>query len=153
MEAIEFSGRDILGRGTVANNERGDFEVDNLVVPDLDPGIHNVVVRVGAGDNEVSASTTFEIKGSGFTGPTMDPIEALSPLGTGLLRVFYFNNANKEWTFFDTRPELAEVNDLSELSTGQVYCLLVDSIQTVTLNGLEHNLTCLGDNCWNQIRW
>ena len=79
--------------------------------------------------------------------------DALSPLGDNMVRVFYFDNATKSWSFYDPRPEFAELNTLTILSPGAPYWVLVRRDQDVTLNFKRQTLACQGGNCWSLIVW
>ena len=79
--------------------------------------------------------------------------DALAPLGDNMVRVFYFDNATKSWSFYDPRPEFAELNTLAILSPGAPYWVLVRRDQDVTLNFKRQTLACQGGNCWSLIVW
>ena len=79
--------------------------------------------------------------------------DALAPLGNNLVRVFHFNNANKTWSFYDPRPEFADLNTLSALAAGDPYWVLVRREQNATLNFKRQTLACQGGDCWNILVW
>jgi hypothetical protein len=158
VESITLGGAEILGSRTVHTDDRGDFEVSGLIVPNLDPGIRSLVVRVGTGELETTASGTFEVTGAVEVGPESPVAQALEPLGDSLERVFYFNNDTKTWAFYDPRPEFADANTLEQLAEGQVYWFRVNQDITATLNGQERRLTCVNpgtpqEDCWNLLVW
>ena len=68
-----------------------------------------------------------------------------------LVRAFAFDNATKQWDFFD--PVVPEVSTLTRFVPGNTYWLLVARTTELLLNGAERNLSCVGDNCWNLIVW
>ena len=68
-----------------------------------------------------------------------------------LVRAFAFDNATKQWDFFD--PVVPEVSTLTRFVPGNTYWLLVSQSAWLLLNEVERNLTCVGDNCWNLIVW
>ena len=68
-----------------------------------------------------------------------------------LVRAFAFDNATKQWDFFD--PVVPEVSTLTRFVPGNTYWLLVSRSTWLLLNEVERNLTCVGDNCWNLIVW
>ena len=68
-----------------------------------------------------------------------------------LVRAFAFDNATKQWNFFD--PVVPEVSTLTRFVPGNTYWLLVARTTELLLNGAERNLSCVGDNCWNLIVW
>ena len=68
-----------------------------------------------------------------------------------LVRAFAFDNATKQWDFFD--PVVPEVSTLTRLMPGNIYWLLVSHSTRLMLNGAERDLSCVGDDCWNLIVW
>ena len=76
---------------------------------------------------------------------------AWSHLGDNFVSVWHFNNDTKMWSFYT--PALAEGNSLTHLITGETYLIRVKSTTEVILNNDTRNLTCVGDNCWNQLVW
>jgi len=81
--------------------------------------------------------------------PETSVVKALEPLGNNLERVFHFDNATKEWTFYDPRPVFAESNTVKELVSGEAYMIRVSTDQTTTLNGKVQGLHA----GWNLIAW
>jgi hypothetical protein len=81
----------------------------------------------------------------------VEPAKALAPLvaADNLLRVWTFDNATKEWSFFDPRPVFAAANTIKELVTGRVYWVNATRNQTATLNGKERSLFA----GWNIVAW
>ena len=77
--------------------------------------------------------------------------EALQPLGNKFVRAFHFDNATKSWLFYD--PLVPVHSNLKTLETKKAYYIKVSESVKVTLNGREHNLTCLNGDCWNVIVW
>ena len=124
----------------------------SFVVPQLPLGVH-VVSAVAGG---VSALTNFTVVAPLLTPtptpiPPAEPAKALAPLvaAGSLLRVWTFDNATKQWSFFDPRPVFAAANTIKELVTGRVYWINVESNQTSTLNGKERSLFA----GWNIVAW
>ena len=79
---------------------------------------------------------------------------AVSDLGDNLDAIFHFNNATKDWTFFDPRPEFADLNTLTELVGGQPYWVLVKAEQSgVDWNSRLVDFTCAAGDCWNLEIW
>ena len=96
-------------------------------VPKLESGAHPILVQVG----DSTYTLTFTLQGGSSTtgttelntNPTIYQLtQDLSPLGANLMRVFHFDNGNKEWTFYDPNPEFAPFITLTELITGNAYC-------------------------------
>jgi hypothetical protein len=152
VERVEFSGLTTLGGRTVNTDNNGDFEIQGLLVPGLDPGIHAVKVEVSTGTNRTTSSTSFEVLETGLIGaPT--PIADVYAMSESLLRIFRFDNNTKTWEFNDPREEFADANTLDELVTGGVYWLLIDQDVELDVIGVLLNLTCTGDDCWNLVVW
>jgi hypothetical protein len=156
VESIEFGGRGSLGGRTVNTDGQGNFTVDDLVIPGLDPGVHAVIVTVGTGADETTASTSFEVLEEGFAGAlTTDSEEVFGGIST-LERAWLFDNTDKEWEFFDTRDEFTDINSLLEVPSGAPIWLLVTEDTDVELNSQPFNLTCVNPDtpdadCWNLI--
>jgi hypothetical protein len=160
VESITIGGVDILGSRTVNTDDDGNFHVEGLVVPGLDPGVVALTIRVGTGDLETTAVGTFEITrpAAGLSGTVTPVREALAPLGDSLERVFHFENTTKEWSFFDPLPAFLDANSLSEIHQGQVYWIKVEGSMRVELNGRHREVTCAREgsaqqDCWNVVVW
>ena len=134
-------------------NTDGEGALKDLTVkvPSLDAGVYTVQLKVGGANGTVAIGEVEVLDDDSFG--EADLPEALEALGENLVRVFHFNNANKTWSFYDPRPEFAELNTLSGLSNGQSYWILVNESQNVTLNAKAQTLTCLNGECWNSIVW
>ena len=137
--------------GTSTNRE-GEVKDLTVKVPSLDAGTYTVQLKVGETGGATVAIGTVVVLSDDAGGEDALP-GALDALDTNLVRVFHFNNATKSWSFYDPRPEFAELNTLSALTTGESYWILVTETESVTLNATAHNLTCLGGDCWNQLVW
>ena len=152
VERVEFSGLSTMGGRSVNTDNNGDFEIQGLLVPGLDPGIHAVKVEVSTGTNRTTSSTSFEVLETGLIGaPT--PIADVYAMSESLLRIFRFDNNTKTWKFNDPREEFADANTLDELVSGGVYWLLIDQDVELDIDGVLLNLTCTGDDCWNLVVW
>jgi hypothetical protein len=159
VQSIKLGGLDILGNRTVSTDDNGAFQVDDLIVPGLDPGIVSLVITVGTGNQETTAVSTFEVTApAGPSGSALPAAEALAPLGDALERVFHFDNGTKTWSFFDPRPEFADLNTLNEIAEGRVYWVKVTGSISVSLNAKQRQLTCANEgtsrqDCWNLVVW
>lgn len=92
--------------------------------------------------------------------PAKTPVaEGIRPLGNKFVRAFHFDNATKNWLWYD--PEAPAQSTLTEFRTGRPYYILVTSDATLVSPSRPadnpHNLTCKGSganrNCWNTINW
>ena len=152
VSKLEFGGLGTLGGRTENTDGNGDFVIEDVLVPGLDPGIHAVKLEVSTGSNRTSASTSFEVLESGLIG-TPTPIADVYAMSDSLLRIFRFDNNTKEWEFNDKRDEFAEANTLDELVSGGVYWILIDQDVTLDVDGVLMNLTCTAGDCWNLVVW
>lgn len=117
-------------------------------MPGLAAGTQTVQVAVAG----VTASAEFTVTPlTAAVGAATPAAAALADLGGRLRRVFHFDNATKEWTFYD--PEVAAVSTLDNLVAGESYWVLVGETAEVILNGKSRQLTCAGGNCWNLVVW
>ena len=123
------------------------------IVPGLDAGLYTVQVDVGDSDDATVTIGELTVLTDVQIGVASALPGALDDLGDNLVRVFYFNNVDKSWSFYDPRDEFAELNTLTELVAGQSYWILVDEDQKPTLNGKVRDFTCVGGECWNSIVW
>ena len=152
VNKIEVGGLGTLGGRTVNTDSNGDFVIDGMLIPGLDPGIHSVKVEVSTGGNRTSASSSFEVIESGMVGlPTA--MEDVYTMSDSLLRFFWFDNTSKDWLFNDRSPEFADVNDLLELVSGGVYWILIDQDVQLDIEGILLDLTCTGGDCWSLVVW
>ena len=119
-----------------------------VTIPGLDVGIQTIEVHVG----RTTSSTGFTVTESGVNpGDIKEVAVGLEPLGDNFVSVWHFNNDTKMWSFYT--PALEEGNSLTHLITGETYLIRVKSTVEVILNNDTRNLTCVGDNCWNQLVW
>ena len=135
--------------GTVTDRDGaiGGLEV---IVPSLDAALYTVQLTVGE-TVTIGELTVAEETAAGVPAPLPGAVEEL---GDNLVRVFYFNGVDKTWSFFDPRPDFADLNTLTEMIDGQPYWILVsEGVVDVVLNNMSRTLTCVGGDCWNQIVW
>ena len=120
----------------------------SVVIPGLDTGIQTIEVSVG----RTTSSTGFTVTESGINpGDIKEVAVGLEALGDNFVSIWHFNNDTKMWSFYT--PALAEGNSLTHLITGETYLIRVKSTTEVILNNDTRSLTCVGDNCWNQLVW
>ena len=145
---LTVGGLDVgVPAGTFAD---GAGQIKDLIVtvPTLDAGAYIVQLQVGG----AVAFSEVTVLGETMFGYSPLP-DVLAPLGNNLVRVFHYNNAIKTWSFYDPRPEFAELNTLSSLTSGEPYWILTRESHRVTFNGQGQTLTCREDNCWNILVW
>ena len=155
VDEVTIDGGNRLG-GTRLNTDRnGDVTITGILVPYAEPGFYPVKIVVGTGGSKETAIVQLEILAEGTVAGVATAVgDALADVGDNLVVVWHFNTVSKEWTFYDPRPEAAEFNTLSALIDGEAYQVLVSADVTgVVLNNKTRNLTCSGDNCWNQLVW
>ena len=151
IDEIRIGRVSLLGNQSVTTDREGDATVSDITVPYLDPGHYPVTVQVGNDTRVVEFEMLAE---AAVTGVAAELPDAVSDLGDNLDAIFHFNNVSKEWTFYDPRPEFADLNTLSELNGGQPYWVLVkDSQEDVDWNGRLVDFTCAGGDCWNLEIW
>ena len=175
VEQIMVGGAAAAGGKGRRTDQNGELTADELTVPGLDPGDYSVVVRAGAGAARTVSIGTIKVlpeagaaSGSGRGGggggaaaadadaaPVFDPLpDALEPVGELLDTVFYFDNARKEWDFYDPRPAYASFISLKRLQRGEAYWIKVtESAADLELNGVRRDLTCVAESCWNLVVW
>ncbi|MBI4125722.1 MAG: hypothetical protein HY466_07325 [Deltaproteobacteria bacterium] len=82
-----------------------------------------------SGGGSSTAPTTTE----GQLGLTLEPVLQLEGK---LVRAFHFDASQKDssnggWTFYDPRPEFADVNTLTQIAPGGVYWIQVNQATTI----------------------
>ena len=151
VEHVKIDGSNRLGGRNINTDREGDASVADILVPYLDPGFYPVEVKVG---EETRVAQLEVLAEAAVAGVASELPDAVSGLGDNLEAIFHFNNSNKEWTFYDPRPEFADLNTLTELNGGQPYWVLVnESQEDVDWNGRLVNFTCAADDCWNLEIW
>ena len=110
VEHVKIDGANRLGGRNINTDREGDAEVADILVPFLDPGFYPVEVKVG---QETRVAQLEVLAEAAVAGVAAELPGAVSDLGDNLEAVFHFNNTSKAWTFFDPRPEFADLNTLS----------------------------------------
>ena len=138
------------------NTDRdGNVTVENALIPGLDPGVYSVVLSVGGMKDRTIAigEITVLAESSARGAPAMLP-GAVESLSDNLVAIFHFDDVGKEWSFYDPRPEFADLNTLTEMVNGEAYWILVsETVDDVVLNNKVRSLTCRGSDCWNLEVW
>lgn len=147
VNSVMVGDLDVTPGGSVTTDAHGRFALEFLA-PGTGVGTQTVSVSLAG----VTASAPFDIALSGVVPGSRTPVvEALEVLGDSFIRAFHFNNDTKAWALYD--PLAGEFNDLEYLVAGETYLVLVDKTVEAILNGDTRRLTCVNDNCWNQIIW
>ena len=150
VDRVEIGGRSVLPVGNFSTDRNGSVSVDGVLVPGLDPGTYSVLLDV---ENTIAIGS-LDILSEGPIGTDTAVADAVAPLGDSLAAVFHFNNVNKDWAFYDPRPEFAELNTLTSMINGEAYWVLTTGdVEDVVLNNRSRSLSCAGDDCWNLVIW
>ena len=107
-------------------------------------------VKVG---NETRVAQLEMLATPSCAGVAAELPDAVSDLGDNLDAIFHFNNANKAWTFYDPRPEFADLNTLTELVAASPTGSWSRDQEDVDWNGRLVDFTCAGGDCWNLEIW
>ena len=150
VDYVEVGGT--RSRDPGVNTDRdGNVQVDDVLIPGLDPGTYSVVINV---KGTIAIGEVDVLAESAAAGAPAELPGAVENLGDNLVAIFYFDDVGKAWSFYDPRPEFAELNTLSELVNGEAYWILVsETAEDVVLNNKVRSLTCRGDDCWNLEVW
>ena len=95
-------------------------------------------------------TTGFNLTAGGSSSNETVPSRLFAALPE-LVRAFAFDNATKRWDFFD--PAAADDSTLTRFIPRNSYWLLVSHTTRLLLNGIERDLFCVEDDCWNLIVW
>ena len=123
-------------------------------VPEMDGGNQSLVLTVGG----TQFTQIFTVQSSpesteadDYSPPPQkfELVRALRPLGDNLVRVFYFDNRTKQWSFYDPDPRLAYFNTLTELVEGRAYWIAVAEDQSPLIQGSFRTFIA----GWNLVVW
>ena len=147
---VEIGGTTYQDPG-VNTDRDGNITVEDVLIPGLDPGVYSVVINV---DGTIAIGEVKVLAESSAAGAPAALPGAVEELGDNLVAIFHFDDVGKVWSFYDPRPEFAELNTLTELVNGEAYWILVnETVEDVVLNNKVRSLTCRGDDCWNLEVW
>ena len=134
------------------NTDRdGNVTVEDVLIPGLDPGVYSVVINV---KGTIAIGEVNVLAESSAAGAPAELPGAVDSLGDNLVAIFHFDDVGKEWSFYDPRPEFADLNTLTEMVNGEAYWILVsETVEDVVLNSKVRSLTCRGSDCWNLEVW
>ena len=147
---IEIGGTRYNDPG-VNTDRDGNVTVDDVLIPGLDPGVYSIVINV---DGTIAIGEVSVLAESAAAGAPAALPGAVENLGDSLVAIFHFDDVGKTWSFYDPRPEFADLNTLTEMVNGEAYWILVsETVEDVVLNNKVRSLTCRGDDCWNLEVW
>ena len=150
IESLDVGGNSALPSPAPSTNREGDIEL-TFQIPGVESGSQTVIIKI----NEVTAGAAYNVTdASGVVGAvTSDVDTALEPLLTAgtLDRVFYFNNATKEWQWHIVDPDFASTNNLDDVVSGAPLWVLVTEDTSAVLNNRTVDFTCAGGDCWNLV--
>ena len=151
VDRVEIGGRSVRPVGNFSTDATGSVTVGEVLIPGIDPGTYSVLLEV---DDTIAIGELSVLAETGAVGPAAMLPDAVENLGDNLVAVFYFDDVGKTWSFYDPRPDFADLNTLSELVNGEAYWILVsETVEDVVLNNKARSLTCRGDDCWNLEVW
>ena len=147
---VEIGGTTYDNPG-VNTDRDGNITVEDVLIPGLDPGVYSVVIKV---QDTIAIGEVKVLAESSAAGAPSELPGAVESLGDSLVAIFHFDDVGKVWTFYDPRPDFAELNTLTEMVNGEAYWILVsETVEDVVLNNKVRSLTCRGSDCWNLEVW
>ena len=150
VDYIEVGGTRYDDPG-VNTDRDGNVTVEDVLIPGLDPGVYSVVINVGG---TIAIGEITVLAESSAAGAPAELPGAVESLGDSLVAIFHFDDVGKSWSFYDPRPEFADLNTLTEMVSGEAYWILVsETVDDVVLNNKARSLTCRGADCWNLEVW
>ena len=151
---VEIGGTTYDNPG-VNTDRDGNITIDEVLIPGLDPGVYSVVIGVGGTNNlTIAIGEVNVLAESSAAGAPAELPGAVESLGDNLVAIFHFDDVGKVWSFYDPRPEFADLNTLTEMVNGEAYWILVsETVDDVVLNNKARSLTCRGADCWNLEVW
>jgi hypothetical protein len=105
------------------------------LVPALATGSHSVTATVGSGTSAVTATTSFTVTAAAAAAPvvvttaTEEVFADVISNDDNLVRVWLFDNATQDWTFYDPRPAFADANTLTNTDSGNIVWVNVTAEQ------------------------
>ena len=151
VDRVEIGGRSVRPVGNFSTDADGSVTVTDVLIPGIDPGTYSVLLEV---EDTIAIGSLDVLAESAAVGAAAMLPDAVQNLGDSLVAVFYFDDVGKTWSFYDPRPDFADLNTLSELVNGEAYWILVsETVEDVVLNNKARSLTCRGDDCWNLEVW
>ena len=128
---VEIGGTTYNDPG-VNTDRDGNITVEDVLIPGLDPGVYSVVINV---DGTIAIGEVKVLAESSAAGAPAELPGAVDNLGDSLIAIFHFDDVGKSWSFYDPRPEFADLNTLTEMVNGEAYWILVsETVDDVVLN-------------------
>ena len=89
-------------------------------------------VVVGRADGSDGDATEFLTVSAAVVEVVTAPTDVFASVGDRLVRVWQFDNATQSWSFYDPRPEFADFNTLTEVSSGQIVTAILSEGEAIT---------------------
>ena len=125
---IEIGGQNVTPVPAPSTDVWGAFTAENIQVPQLTTTRHAVKVTVEDAEGD-SATEFLSVVAETVAPPSTVPAERFAELidaGT-LSTVWHLDASTQSWTSFSTNPALADFNDLTVITGGQVYVLIMSA--------------------------
>ena len=133
---IEIGGQNVTTLPAPATDQWGSFSA-TVQVPQLSPGRYAVkaIVEDTGGD---SATEFLQVVEAVEAPASTDPAEVFADLisAGSLSRVWYLDPQSQTWSFYDPDPAFAAFNELTAVTSGETYILIItaeDTFGTKTL--------------------
>ena len=132
VASIEIGGQDVTPVPAPSTDRWGAFTAADIQVPQLNQTRHAVKVVVGRADGSDGDATEFLTVSAAVVEVATDPADVFASLDDRLTRVWQFDNATQSWSFYDPRPEFADFNTLTEVSSGQIVTAILSEGGAIT---------------------
>ena len=129
VAVMEIGGVDVRPVPAPATSIDGDFE-STVLVPQLELGNQTVSVRVSS----TTVTDFLEISTTTVSRAPSDVFANMTSAGR-LERVWYLVGATQMWEFYDPDPDLADFNNLDEITVGEAYILIVTAGDPIEFQG------------------
>lgn len=127
VSKMEISTRNVTTVPAPVTDSWGAFS-QSVLVPQLTPGRYPVRVTVGNDTPTVFLTITDQPVSS-------DPADVFASIGDRLSRVWFLDAENQEWLFYDPSPDFADFNDLTSVTVGVPYIVIVNEGDPVDFQG------------------
>ncbi len=129
VASISVGGVNLLPVPAPITDVNGSFSA-TMMMRQLDPGNVRVSADVGGDIRTAFVEVVAESTSN-------DPADVFAGVvATGRLsRVWFLDAENQEWLFYDPDPEVADFNDLNEVTAGKAYIIIVTEGDPVEFQG------------------